>query len=32
MVLGPMIWYIQTYNSGGFGSWSLPGMSFTVSP
>jgi hypothetical protein len=33
MVLGPLIWYIQTYNSGGLGPWSLPGMSFTaVSP
>jgi hypothetical protein len=32
MVLGPMIWYIQTYNRGGLGPWSLPGMSFTVSP
>ncbi len=31
MVLGPMTWYIQTYNSGGYGSWSS-GMSFTVSP
>jgi hypothetical protein len=31
MVLGPMNWYIQTYNSGGLGPWSS-GMSFTVSP
>jgi hypothetical protein len=30
-VLGSCSWYIRTYNSGGFGSWSS-GMSFTVSP
>jgi len=25
-------WWVQTYNGGGFGPWSLPGRSFTVSP
>jgi hypothetical protein len=25
-------WWVQTYSSGGFGPWSLPGRSFTVSP
>jgi hypothetical protein len=25
-------WWIRTYSSGGYGPWSLPGMSFTVSP
>jgi hypothetical protein len=31
MVLGPMNWYIRTYNSAGQGPWSSS-LSFTVSP
>jgi hypothetical protein len=32
LVGGTGQWWVQTYNSGGFGPWSLPGRNFTISP
>jgi hypothetical protein len=32
LAVGAGQWWVRTYNSGGFGPWSLQGRNFTVSP